>query len=119
MRLASAKQFTAGLALLLTTLAVGAAPASARTVLVVHPGQSIQAALDAAKPGDTVFVRPGVYHENLEITTDDVTLVGDHATVEPPAVPTPRRCSVAIGRAVNPFGLCVTGELASGLPPKV
>src|SRR5467141_1976382 len=28
---------------------------------VVGPGQSIQAAINAARPGDTVFVKPGVY----------------------------------------------------------
>ena len=28
-------------------------------VFVVNPGQSIQAAIDAASPGDTIIVRPG------------------------------------------------------------
>lgn len=31
----------------------------------VYPGQSIQAALDAASPGDIILVTPGVYRENL------------------------------------------------------
>ena len=31
------------------------------SVIDVHPGESIQEALDRAKPGDTVLVSPGIY----------------------------------------------------------
>ncbi|MFF8810797.1 right-handed parallel beta-helix repeat-containing protein [Streptomyces pactum] len=48
----------------------------------VRPGQSIQAAVDAARPGDTVLVLPGVYRESVHITVSGLTLRGSgRATV--------------------------------------
>src|SRR5438093_6099624 len=74
--------------ILLAVLVVSGGAASARTISV-SPGQSIQAAVDAAAPGDTVAVRPGTYTEAgrtcptepshqcaVVITTDGVRLVG-------------------------------------------
>jgi parallel beta-helix repeat protein len=53
--------------LILLALAIGvlvvSAPADANTILV-KPGQSIQAAVDKAKPGDRVLVKPGTYRED-------------------------------------------------------
>ena len=56
-------------------LAAVAASASAKTITVT-PGHSIQAAVDAANRGDTIAVRPGVYHGGVAIKKNKLTLRG-------------------------------------------
>src|SRR5436309_5767317 len=56
-----------------------ASTAGAKTV-VVHSGESIQAALDAAPAGTTIRVEPGTYHEAgdtraVTVTKDGIRLV--------------------------------------------
>ncbi|MDD2424030.1 MAG: choice-of-anchor Q domain-containing protein [Candidatus Cloacimonetes bacterium] len=46
---------------------------------------SIQAALDAANPGDTVLVYPGRYYESLSIVTNGINLLSLEATTGNPA----------------------------------
>jgi len=53
---------TVVLAVIVGALAL-ALPAEAKTIRV-HKGDSIQAAVDKAKPGDRVLVFPGTYHED-------------------------------------------------------
>ena len=54
---------------------------------VVHPGESIQAAVDAASPGDTILVTPGTYRESVRIVTDGLTLrAHGPVTLKPPKV---------------------------------
>ena len=60
--------------------------ASAKTINV-KSGDSIQAAVDKAKEGDTINVAKGTYKENVEISKNGITLVGKNATIVPPSKP--------------------------------
>src|SRR5262245_22951117 len=63
---------------LIGVISVGfASPAGAAGAIVVRPGQSIQAAIDAASPGTTIVVKRGTYQENLVIRTDGIKLIGN------------------------------------------
>ncbi|MEU1401362.1 right-handed parallel beta-helix repeat-containing protein [Streptomyces sp. NPDC005728] len=90
---------------------LGAAPAAATPrVLVVHPGESIQKAVDAAQAGDTVLVLAGTYYESVKISTPRVTLRGVGArTVIRPAR-TKASPKVANSCAEGGNGICVVGE---------
>jgi Right handed beta helix region len=59
---------------------LGFAPAASASTVDVLPGQSIQAAVNHASPGDTIVVHPGVYHESVVITVDHLTLRGAGAS---------------------------------------
>ena len=50
-------------------------PRSGR-VITVEAGGSIQSAVLAAQPGDTIRVRPGVYHETVYVDKDGIALTG-------------------------------------------
>jgi len=43
---------------------------------VVNDGESIMAAVQLAKPGDTIQVMPGTYHETVYIDKDNIRIVG-------------------------------------------
>ena len=43
---------------------------------LVKDGDSIQAAVEAAQPGDTIQVMPGIYSETVYIDKDDIHLLG-------------------------------------------
>lgn len=88
-----------------------AAQAWTPRTIVVGPGQSIQAAVDQASPGDTVLLRPGVYHQSVQIRTDGITLRGSGdfpggTLLVPPASFPKTLCNGAFG----PTGICILAK---------
>ena len=64
--------------LLVTVCGARAAQAQSNVIVV---STSIQAAVDASNPGDTVRVPPGVYHENVLVTKDNITIEGSAGAI--------------------------------------
>ena len=88
-----------------------ASASSAAKVIVVGPGQSIQAAVDQAQPGDTVLVKPGVYNQAVLIRTDGITLRGSGdflsgTVIEPPSTKPNNLCTGIFG----PTGVCIVAK---------
>ncbi|MFF1306708.1 nitrous oxide reductase family maturation protein NosD [Streptomyces sp. NPDC058307] len=85
----------------------GAAPplaAADQMTHVVFPGESIQQAVDAAEPGDTVLLAPGTYRESVTVSTPGITLSGmGRDTVIEPAPNKAGKCAEAGN------GICVLG----------
>jgi hypothetical protein len=52
------------------------AGASGRTVKVPQDQPTVQAAVDAAQPGDLVLISPGVYKEAVNVTKENLTIRG-------------------------------------------
>jgi hypothetical protein len=110
--------FALGLGVALSVPATAAAAGG--STIVVHPGQSIQAAVNQARPGDTVLVKPGVYHQAVQIRTDGITLRGSGdflggTVLKPPASPPHNLCSSIFG----PTGVCVLAKQVNATTGKV
>jgi parallel beta-helix repeat protein len=116
------KLLTAGFALGFgVALSVPTAAAAARgSTIVVNPGQSIQAAVNQAQPGDTVLVEPGVYQQSVTIRTDGITLRGSGnflggTVLKPPASVPNNLCAKAFG----PTGVCILAKKVNGKTGKI
>ncbi|MFB6837206.1 nitrous oxide reductase family maturation protein NosD [Streptomyces sp. NPDC056361] len=92
----------------LTASGLGAAApgAGSRTAHLVKPGESIQKAVDAAKPGDTIVLTPGTYRESVRITTPRLTLRGS-GPASTVLVPGDAAADDTCAKAGH--GICVTG----------
>src|SRR5215203_2169688 len=64
----------------MAVLAVSVPQVGAAHAMVVVT-TTIQAAVDAASPGDTVLVPPGTYHESVTITKSGLTIKGTRDAV--------------------------------------
>ena len=86
-------------------LAAGVGSADAQSS-VVGPGESIQKAINAADPGDTIVVR-GVHREDVVISKDGIKLRGEgDAVIEAPA-----KADSPCSRAFGPEAICVLGDV--------
>jgi hypothetical protein len=88
-----------------------ASPARAATTWYVDPGASIQAAVDAASPGDTIIVRDGTYIENVDVNKDHLTIrseSGAESTIVQAANPNDHVFEVTADY-VNIYGFTVKG----------
>src|SRR5215212_1411055 len=82
-------------------LAVGIGSAGAQSS-VVGPGESIQKAINAADPGDTIVVR-GLHSEDVAIRKDGIKLRGvDDAVIKPPA---------KADSPCAPEAICILGDM--------
>src|SRR5215469_4101460 len=70
---------TAGLRIAYAGAASASSSGIASKRIVIGPGQSIQQAINSAKPGTTIVLRPGVYHQSVLIRKDKITLRGSGA----------------------------------------
>ncbi len=95
----------AGPMALLVGLLAPVTSVSAASAISVHPGQSIQAAINKAPTGGLVVVERGTYKGNLDIKRS-VRLVGHEAVIVPAAKPTKNFC-VGPNSFSGVTGICV------------
>ncbi|MFB7616297.1 nitrous oxide reductase family maturation protein NosD [Kitasatospora sp. NPDC056181] len=100
---------TTALTTALTTLAAAPPAHAAGALHLVQPGESIQQAVDSARPGDTVQLLAGTYRGSVRITTPGLTLRG----VGPQSVIAPGTAADGTAGdsvcAAAGHGLCVAG----------
>jgi parallel beta-helix repeat protein len=84
--------------------AIGSAGAQSS---VVGPGQSIQKAVNAADPGDTIVVR-GVHREDVIIRKNGIKLRGDDAVIE---APTRGKADSLCSKVTGPEAICIIGDV--------
>jgi parallel beta-helix repeat protein len=73
---------------------------------IVGPGESIQKAINAADPGNTIVVR-GVHREDVVIRKNGIKLRGDDAVIE---APTRAKADSPCSRNFGTEAICVLGD---------
>jgi len=93
---------------MLAFLSVGCTSA---TTHYVNPGESIQAAVNAADPDDTITVRDGIYTENVDVNVDNLTIQSENGTTKTIIkAKDPKHPVFYVGGSyVNIIGFTVTG----------
>jgi nitrous oxidase accessory protein NosD len=91
-----------GVALAVTKIGSAGAQSS-----VVGSGESIQKAINAADPGDTIVVR-GVHREDVVIHKNGIKLRGEDAVIE---APSRAKADSPCSRTFGPEGICVVGDV--------
>jgi parallel beta-helix repeat protein len=61
------------------------------------PSTTIQGAVDAASPGDTIYLYPGTYAESVDIETSGLSIIGNSCNGQRPALINPNPGSTADG----------------------
>ncbi len=101
---------------LLVALALAPAAVSAATIYVPDDYTTIQQAMNASSPGDTIVVRDGTYTENVDVSKQRLTIRSENG----PATTTVRAANpndyvfCVTAEYVNIIGFTVTGAAGSG-----
>lgn len=99
----------AGLSVAYAGAASGSSSGIASKRIVIGPQQSIQQAVDSAKPGTTIVLRPGVYHQSVLIRKDKITLRGSgvrRTVLTPPRHAPSNLCTTIFGET----GICIVAQ---------
>jgi nitrous oxidase accessory protein NosD len=90
---------TTAAALMSVALLLGLTASASAHAINVRPGDSIQAAIDQAKPGDKIHLKKGTYHESVEVKKNDLTVEGqgaDKTRIVPPPGSPPAFCGFCV-----------------------
>ena len=100
---------------MLAFVSIGCASAATH---YVDPGESIQAAVDAADPGDTIIVRDGIYTENINVYKRLIIFSenGSASTIVQAAIPDDHVFEITANH-VNLSGFAVENATQGTTPP--